>query len=60
VSTLALLAWLLEARVDDDEYQQALGAAARLIGHAGDEGLLRMRQHAEVAMVSAGAAWTDI
>jgi hypothetical protein len=57
VSTLALLAWLLDRRVDDEEYQQALGTAARGIGYAGNGGLLGIRQHTEVAMKTAGAVW---
>jgi hypothetical protein len=57
VSTLALLAWLLDRRVDDEEYQKALGTAARGLGHAGNEGHLGIREHTEAAMKTAGAAW---
>jgi hypothetical protein len=59
VSVLALLARLLESRADDDEYQRALGAAARGIGYAGGDGLLGIRQHTETAMMTASAAWME-
>jgi hypothetical protein len=59
LSTLALLAWLLNERADDQEYQQALGTAARGIGYEGQAGHLGVRQHTDVAMMTAGAAWMD-
>lgn len=59
VSVLALLAWLLQRRADDDEYQRALGTAARGIGYASDDGLLGIRQHTETALMTAGAAWME-
>jgi hypothetical protein len=59
VSVLALLVRLLDSRADDDEYQRALGTAARGIGYASGDGLLGIRQHTEIAMMTASAAWME-
>lgn len=56
-STVALLAYLLDRRSDDDEYARALTATAKFVGHAGAQGAIGVTSSAQVAMKAAAAGW---
>lgn len=56
-STLALLWWLLRRRLDDQNYQRALGTAAKAVGAAGVSGMISVTSQAQIAMQAASAGW---
>lgn len=57
IATIALLAWLLARREDDDRYQLALGTTAKMIGAAGVSGQITVTSQAQVAMQASSAGW---
>lgn len=56
-STLALLAYLLDRRSDDEDYVNALVATAKLVGAAGAEGAIGVTSSAPIAMKAAAQGW---
>lgn len=57
-STVAFLAYLLDRRRDDAEYTRALTTTAKMVGHAGAQGAIRVTTSAQVAMQAAAAGWS--